>query len=128
MPSHRIDRINEDIMREMCSIIRELKDPRISRLLSVVRVEVTRDLSYCTVRVSAMEGMEESKRSVQGLRSAQGYIRRELGSRLRLRIVPELRFIADDSIAHSAQISRVLNAIDETESGSEAAQTQTEVE
>ncbi|MDR1001829.1 MAG: 30S ribosome-binding factor RbfA [Oscillospiraceae bacterium] len=111
MPNHRIDRINGDIQREMSDIIRELKDPRISTLLSVVRVEVTRDLSYATIRVSAMEGFEKTKESVVGLKSAAGYIRHELGTRLRLRQIPELRFIADDSIAYSAEISEMLGKL-----------------
>lgn len=98
-------------MREVCAIIRELKDPRISRLLSVVRVEVTNDLSYATCYVSAMEGLEATKESVKGLRSAAGFMRRELGRALELRHVPELRFIADDSIAHSARINTMLHNV-----------------
>ncbi len=112
MPSHKIDRINEDVHRELCAILRTIKDPRVSQLLSVVRVEVTRDLSYATVYVSAMEGMEKTKESVKGLKSAAGYIRRELGRSLSMRSVPELRFVADDSIAYSAEINRILNTFE----------------
>lgn len=112
MPGHKIDRINEDVHRELCAILRTIKDPRVSQLLSVVRVEVTRDLSYATVYVSAMEGMEKTKESVKGLKSAAGYIRRELGRSLSMRIVPELRFVADDSIAYSAEINRILNTFE----------------
>jgi len=108
MASHRSDRLNEDIMREMCAIIRTLKDPRISPLLSVVRVEVTNDLSYATCYVSCIEGFEKAKESVKGLRSAAGYIRRELGNALKLRKVPEPRFVADDSIERSAHINKIL--------------------
>ncbi|MBQ6570630.1 MAG: 30S ribosome-binding factor RbfA [Clostridia bacterium] len=111
MAGYRMDRINEDVMREMCSILRTLKDPRISSMLSVVRVEVTNDLSYATVYVSALEGLEAAKESVKGLKSASGYIRHELGSRLKLRHVPELRFIADNSIEKSAEIAGILNQI-----------------
>ena len=89
MASHRIDRTTEDIKRELTAILRELKDPRVQEtMLSVVRVEVTNDLSYCTVYVSTMEGLERSKTAVQGLKSAAGFIRRELGKRLSLRHVP----------------------------------------
>ena len=112
MPGHKIDRINEDVHRELCAILRTIKDPRVSQLLSVVRVEVTRDLSYATVYVSAMEGMEKTKESVKGLKSAAGYIRRELGRSLSMRSVPELRFVADNSIEHSAQINKILNSFD----------------
>ena len=98
MPGYHIDRITEDIKREIVAILRELKDPRISGMLTVVKVSVTNDLSYAKVYVSAMEGMEAAKASVKGLTAAQGYIRHELGRRLHLRKCPELRFIADDSI------------------------------
>ncbi len=111
MSGHRTDRLNEDITRELCAIIRRLKDPRISSLLSVVRVDVTNDLSYATCYVSAMEGMDATKRSVQGLKSAAGYIRRELGNSLSLRYTPELRFVADDSIEHSAKINSLLRSV-----------------
>lgn len=99
MAGFHIDRITEDIKREIISIIRELKDPRINSMLTVVKVEVSGDLSYAKVYISAMEGIEAAKDSIKGLDSAQGYIRKQLGSRLHLRKSPELKFIADDSIA-----------------------------
>ena len=78
MPSHKLGRTTEDIRREISAILRELKDPRVSGvMLSVVRVEVTNDLSYCTVYVSAMEGMDAAKNAVKGLKSAAGFVRRE---------------------------------------------------
>ena len=113
MPSHRIERTTEDIRRELTAIFRELKDPRVSgAFLSIVRVEVTNDLSYCTVQVSAIEGLDRAKEAVKGLKSAGGFIRRELGHRLRLRHVPELIFNATDSIEYSANISRILSSLD----------------
>ncbi len=120
MPSHKIERATEDIRRELTAIFRELKDPRVNKaFLSIVRVEVTNDLSYCTVYVSAIEGMDRAKEAVKGLKSASGYIRRELGHRLKLRHVPELIFNATDSIEYSANISRILNSLDITESEEE---------
>ena len=120
MPSHKIERATEDIKRELTAIFRELKDPRVNKaFLSIVRVEVTNDLSYCTVYVSAIEGMDRAKEAVKGLKSASGYIRRELGHRLKLRHVPELIFNATDSIEYSANISRILNSLDITESEDE---------
>ena len=108
MPSYKLGRTTEDIRREVSAILRELKDPRVSGcMLSVVRVEVTNDLSYCTVYVSAMEGMETAENAVKGLKSAAGYVRRELGNRLKLRHVPEMIFKATDSIEYSANISRI---------------------
>ena len=110
MPSHKLGRAPEDSRRELSALLRELKDPRTQNmLLSIVRVEVTNDLSYCTVYVSAMEGLDRAKTAVQGLKSASGFLRRELGRRLQLRHVPELIFKATDSIAYGANISRILH-------------------
>lgn len=120
MPSHKIGRITEDVRRELSAILRDVKDPRAGDcLLSVVRVEVTNDLSYCTVYVSTMEGMEKTKTAVKGLKSAAGYIRRELGKRLSLRHVPELIFKPTDSIEYGAHISKVLNDLELDPAGSD---------
>lgn len=120
MPSHKMGRTTEDIRREISAVLRELKDPRVSGvLLSVVRVEVTNDLSYCTVYVSAMEGMDAANNAVKGLKSAAGFVRRELGSRLKLRHVPELIFKATDSIEYSANISRILHDLEKKDDGAE---------
>ena len=100
-------RINEEISRELTDILRTVKDPRVSAsFLSIVGVETTPDLKYCKVRFSVYGG--DAKEVGKGLRSAAGYIRRELGARLKLRKVPELRFVADDSIEISANISRIV--------------------
>lgn len=116
MSGHRIERTTEDIKRELTAIFRELKDPRVQNVfLSIVRVEVTNDLSYCTVQVSAIEGLDKAKEAVKGLKSAAGFIRRELGHRLKLRHVPELIFNATDSIEYSANISRILGGLDISE-------------
>ena len=109
MPSHRMGRTTEDIRRELTAIFRELKDPRVQGLISIVRVDVSSDLSYCTVYISAMEGMEHAKQATQGLKSASGYIRRELGQRIKLRRSPQIQFIADDSIEHSAHINQIIH-------------------
>lgn len=98
MSGYRVDRISEDIKREIIAIMRELKDPRVKGMLTVVKVDVTNDLSYAKVYVSAMEGIETAKEAVKGLKSASGFIRRQIGDRLHLRKSPELHFIADDSI------------------------------
>lgn len=120
MAGHRNDRIREDITRELTAILRTVKDPRVQNsMLSIVRADVTNDLSYATVYISSMSGMEAAKEAVKGLRSAAGYMRRELGHALKLRHVPELRFVADDSIAYSAKLSATLHSLHREESHEE---------
>ena len=108
MASFKVGRLSEDIKREMSALFREIKDPRVSTMLSVVRCEVSGDLSHCKVYVSAIEGEEKTIESVAGLKSASGFIKRELSNRLHLRKCPELHFIADSSIAYSAKINDIL--------------------
>lgn len=109
MPGHRIERVNEDVTRELTHIFRSVKDPRVRDcLLSIVRVDVTSDLSYCTVFVSTMEGVDRTKQAVEGLKSAAGYIRRELGASLKLRHTPQLIFKETNAIEYGASISRKL--------------------
>ena len=109
MAGHRMGRTTEDIRREMTAILREMKDPRISdAMVSVVRVDVTNDLSYCSVYVSSMYGMDKSKEAAKALKNAAGFIRKELGHRLKLRHVPAPIFYATDSIEYSANINKIL--------------------
>jgi ribosome-binding factor A len=113
MAGFRINRITSDIKITLSELLRELKDPRISKLLSIVKVDVSGDLSYATVYVSAIEGYEATVSSVKALKNASGFLRRELGSALSLRKVPELRFVADDSIEYSANISKIIDSFKE---------------
>ena len=113
MAGYKINRIASDIRLCLSELLREVKDERISKLLSIVKLDVSGDMSYATVYVSAIEGFEKTKESVKVLnKSANGYIRRELGLRLKLRKVPELRFVADNSIETSAKISKIINSFD----------------
>ena len=110
MAGYRIDRVSEDINREIIAIVRELKDPRVlDKMLTVVRVEVSSDASYAKVYISALEGLDTAKEAVKGLKSATGYVRREVGKRLHLRKTPELVFIADDSIEHGMNIVKIMD-------------------
>ena len=111
MPSFKNDRMAEDIHRELTDIFRQVKDPRVSSLLSIVRVELAGDGSHCKVYVSSLLGMEDTQNSVKGLRSAAGFIRRELFARLKMRKSPELHFIADDSIARGAEVTKKLEGM-----------------
>lgn len=115
MPNYKVGRLSEDIKREMSALIRELKDPRVSQMLSIVRCEVSNDLSHCKVNVSALEGEAATKESIKGLQSASGFLKRELSNRLHLRKCPELHFIADGSIAYSAKINNILEHLDHHE-------------
>ena len=110
MAGYKLGRITSDIKVTLSYILRDVKDPRVIKLLSVDKVDVSADLSYASVYVSAIEGMEKTQESVKALKNAAGYIRRELGARMKLRKVPELKFIADNSIEKSSQISKIIES------------------
>jgi ribosome-binding factor A len=113
MPSYHINRHAEDIKREFTALLRELKDPRIAgKLLTVVRVQLSGDGSVAKVYISAMEGLDAAQTAVDGLKSAAGFVRGELTRRLHLRKAPELKFIADNSIAEGTEILRTLDSLD----------------
>jgi len=108
MASNRIGRINEEIQRELSSLIRNVKDPRVAgRMISITAVETTPDLRYAKVFVSLLD-KSDTKEVVKGLKSAGGYLRRELGRALNLRYTPELQFEQDDSIDKGAHILEML--------------------
>ena len=116
MAGYRIDRISEDIKREIVAVMRELKDPRVQgKLLTVVKVEVSSNASFAKVFVSSMNGIDDAKQAVKGLDTATGYIRREVGGRLHLRKTPELKFVADNSVEHGMNIARMLDELKEDE-------------
>ena len=107
MASNRIGRINEEIQRELSALIRTVKDPRVHGLVSITAVDTTSDLRYSKIYVSVLD-KSDVKEVVKGLKSAAGYLRRELGSALKLRYTPELQFVADDSIGKGAHILSLL--------------------
>lgn len=110
MAGYRQDRMSEDIKREIVSVISELKDPRVAgKLLTVVRVDVSRDLSYAKAYISSLEGIESAKEAVKGLKNAEGYIKNHVSKALRLRVTPEIHFVADDSIERGMEITRLIN-------------------
>ena len=112
MANNRLGRINEEIMRELSSLIRTLKDPRVaSAMVSITRVEATPDMRYAKVFVSVLGDKSALSDCVRGLKSAAGFLRRELSSRLNLRYTPELSFEADDSITHGAHIMELLEGL-----------------
>ena len=107
MASNRIGRINEEIQRELSSLIPNVKDPRVSGLISVTAVETTPDLKYAKVYISVLD-KRDSNQVLKGLKSASGFLRRELGHALNLRNTPELSFVQDDSIDKGAHILDML--------------------
>lgn len=112
MPSYKVGRTAEDIKRELTHIFREVKDPRVAdKMLSIVKLDISNDLSYAKVYVSAIEGFDTAKKAVDGLTRATAFIRGRLGEKIRLRKTPELRFIADDSLRHSEDISRLIDSL-----------------
>lgn len=104
----RIDRISEEIKKELTKIIMELKDPRIPQLVSVIKVDVTKDLSYAKAYVSVFGDDKVVKDALIALKNAAGFIRKEIARKVKLRAVPEFTFVADDSIAYGSHISEVL--------------------
>ena len=102
-------RINAEVRREIQSILMNgLKDPRISPMTSITDARVTADLKYCTVYVSILGGEEAVQDTLQGLKSASGFIRRSLAQTINLRITPELHFVADRSMEYGAHIESIL--------------------
>ena len=107
MASNRIGRINEEIQRELASLIPNVKDPRVTGMISVTAVETTPDLRFAKVYVSMLD-KSNAKEVVKGLKSASGYLRREIGRSLNLRYTPELQFEQDDSIVKGSHILEML--------------------
>lgn len=119
MPSYRADRTAEDVRRELTAILKTVKDPRVTGMLSIVKIDLARDLSACKVYISSLEGLEAAQGAVKGLNNAAGYIRRELGLRLPLRHTPSLKFVADNSIETSSHILKVMDELEKKENARE---------
>ncbi len=112
MASNRINRINEEIQKSIADNLRNLKDPRITdTMISVTRVETTPDLRYAKVYVSFLEENKAAD-AMKGLKSAAGYLRRELASDLKLRYTPELQWALDDSITYGAKLLKLINSLE----------------
>ena len=106
-------RINDEIKKELSEILRsELKDPRVSAMVSVIKVETTTDLKYCKVAISVLGSDDDKKSVMQGVKSASGFIRKLVAERINLRSTPEFMFVLDDSIEYSAKINQILSGLD----------------
>ena len=112
MASNRIGRINEEIQKELASLLRNLKDPRVqSTMISITHVETTPDLRYAKVYASFLDESKANE-ALKGLKSAGGYLRRELGAALNLRYTPELVWALDDSITYGAKMLKLINSLE----------------
>ena len=114
MAKYRRGRINEEMVKELSSILREIKDPRVSgAFVSVTSADVTPDLKFAKIYFSVMGGDKADVK--KGLKSASGYIRKRIAETLNLRQTPELSFVEDDSIEYGAHINSLLNKIEFTD-------------
>jgi ribosome-binding factor A len=106
----RTNRISEEMKKEISGIIQnELKDPRLPQMISVISADVTKDLRYAKVYISVLGSEEDKKNALHGLKSAAGFIRREIGHRMQLRYTPEMLFELDNSIERGAYMSKLIN-------------------
>lgn len=108
-------RINGEVQRELSNIIRELKDPRVGIMTSVTAVEVTPDLKYCKAYISVFGDDETKAETLAGLKSAAGFIRRELARTVNLRNTPEIKFIMDESIEYGMRMSKLIDDVRKNE-------------
>ncbi|MBQ5593440.1 MAG: 30S ribosome-binding factor RbfA [Clostridia bacterium] len=107
----RTDRVSEEVKRELSAVIRELKDPRLPVMVTVVAVNVTKDLKFAKAHISIMGNEEVKNNALAALKSASGFIRREIGHRLNLRNTPEFTFVSDNSIEYGAHINEILKEL-----------------
>lgn len=108
----RSKRISEEIKKVVSSLIMtELKDPRVSKLTTVTHVETTRDLSFAYIYISVFDNNAHKESTIEGLNKAKGFIRREIGRRVKLRAVPEPIFKLDESIENGIHMSAVINEV-----------------
>ncbi len=111
MSANRIGRINEEIQKVLSETLRTLKDPRVQGLIYITQVDTSGDLRYAKVYISVLD-KDRSREVLKGLKSAAGFLRRDLGAKLQLRYTPELIFVEDDSIERGSRIFEILNSLD----------------
>ena len=127
MASNRLGRTNDDMQRVLSKLLRNVKDPRINQgMISITRVDTTGDLRYSKVYLSVLGEVNE-KEFLKGLKSASGWIRRELGNSLSLRYTPELIFELDKSIQHGAHINRIISQMDIKSDAEDAEETDADI-
>ncbi len=108
----RVERIEEEVKKVVSKVIdRDLKDPRLNGMISVTKVDVSRDLKYCKIYVS-MLGVADQKEAMDALKSSAGFVRREIGANIRMHSTPEVKFEFDDSIEYGNKIQKIINDLD----------------
>ena len=113
--NNRMTRINEEIQKEISDIMRlELKDPRVNTMASVLNVETTQDLKYAKVFISVLGDDAQKQEVMEGLKSASGFIRKELARRINLRNTPELIFHLDESVEYAIKMSKLIDEVSKT--------------
>ena len=113
-------RINAEVQHELANLIRGgIKDPRIHPMTSVTAVEVAPDLKTCRAYISVLGDEEEKRNTLQGLKNAEGYIRRQLAKTINLRNTPEIRFILDESIEYGVAMSKLIDEVSKKEDAQE---------
>ena len=122
MAKFRRDKINEEYRNALASVIRELKDPRIPVMTSVVTVSVTPDQKFARANISVMGDAQTVKDAMKALNAAKGFVRREVASRIKMRLAPEITFVLDGSIEYGAHIAKLLKEVEErdAENGADA--------
>lgn len=112
MPNFNIKRLNEDILRELSAAVSGVKDPRVADgFVTITRTELTSDLSYCKVWVACMGGAERTDKACEGMKAASGYFKKCIAQRVRMRKMPELIFVPDNSLEYSAHIEDIISKL-----------------
>lgn len=112
MPNFNIKRLNEDILRELSAAVSGVKDPRVAKaFVTVTRTELTSDLSYCKVWVACLGGAERTEKACEGMKAASGYFKKCIAARVRMRKMPELIFIPDNSLEYSEHIEEIISKL-----------------
>lgn len=112
MAMHRTDRINEEYKHTVAQILRDIKDPRVPVMTSIIGVSVTPDLKFAKIAVSIMADEQQTKEAIKALNNAKGFVRKEVSNRMKIRYSPEITFVADSSIEYGAHIQSLLKKIE----------------
>ena len=115
MASTKVERLNEDIKRELISIVSQMKDPRLDCFLTIMRVETAPDLTNAKVHISVLEGDQACEDAIKALKKGQGFIRGELSKRLRIKRSPEFAFVKDEGAAYAQKINEILRDINKND-------------